>query len=394
MIVPKNIFILLCVVSLAVLHCVGEEESFEVLVVDPTDAPVAGAWIEGGIDWTRYRVYTDSNGVAVVPGHARGEHAIIMKDNFIPLFVERLDVRQYLIEPTQEQLRLIGETKGTAIIFDADNIVTLNYQGDYHVYTYDNQDVTEIASAILPATMKQFRLFGDTLWFTTHDDGIYVYSLTDILQPQLLFHLGITGYLGAFAVKDSIVVVCSRCYPGPLRVFSYSTSGQFQELASISEFIVDEMTIRGSYLIVVGGESSMPTVFDLTNPVQPILVYNGLEPGAETGLILDTILVVVPEYYFYTASVTVTYKLVRLTNPASPYFCGIFYADAWLYDIINNEYALGGYSGFYATAVLTGDIADGFTTVALITEAGEFDYGGSHPPYFLIHDQLWILEPR
>lgn len=387
----KNISYLLLIFLL--MSCGDREGSFEVKVVSPDESPIESAWIEGGFDWTWYRVFTDSNGVALVPGHARSEQATIMKDNFIPLFVERLDTRQYILEPTPQLLRLIGTAEGTAIIFEADNLVTLSYHGDYHVYTYDDQGVVEITTAVLPSTMKQFKLFGDTLWFTTHDDGIYVYSLADVLQPQLLFHLDITGYLDAFAVKDSIVVVCSSI-PGPLRIFTYSPSGQFQELASMSEFIADEMTIRDSYLILVGGEASMPTVFDLTDPVQPILVYNGLEHGAETGLILDTILVVVPEYYSYTTNVSVTYKLVRLTNPANPYFCGVFHADAWLYDIINNEYALGDHVGFYATAVLAGNITDGFTTVALITEQSYPSYGGSHPPCFLIGGQLWILEPR
>ena len=394
MMVLRNTFTLLCVVSLAVLCCTGEQEPFEVSVVDPNDAPVAGAWIEGGFDWTWFKVYTDSNGIALVPGHARGERATIMKDNYLPLLVEMLDIRQYILEPTPQLLRLIGTAEGTAIIFEVDNLVTLSYQGDYYVYTYDDQGVVEITSTVLPSTMKQFKLFGDTLWFTTHDDGIYVYSVADILQPQLLFHLGITGNLDAFAVKDSIIVVCNPHNPGPLRIFTYSPSGQFQELARMSEFIADEMTIRDSYLILVGGEASMPTVFDLTYPEQPVLVYIGLEPGAETGLILDTILVVVPEYHSYISNVSVTYKLLSLTNPANPYFCGVFHADAWLYDIINNEYALGDYVGYYVTVVLAGNITDGFATVALITEPFHPSYGGSRPPYFLIGDQLWILEPR
>jgi len=303
------------------LCCTDEENPFEVTVVDPNSAPVAGAWIQGGIDWDWYRVFTDSSGVAVVPGHARGERATIMKDNYLPLLVERLDTRQYVIEPTPQLLILIGEAEGVAIIFEPDNLVTLSCLCDYHVYAYDNQSVTEIASAILPSSMRQFQLFGDTLWFSTHDDGIYVFSLADILQPQLLFHLEITGYLSAFAVKDSIVAVGCRYEPNSLRIFSYSANGQFQELASISEFIIDEMSIRDNYLILAGGETSMPTVFDITDPSNPILVYNGLEPGAETGIILDTVLVVIPENYGYVTNVNLSYKLVRLTNPVNPHFC-------------------------------------------------------------------------
>ena len=129
----KNISYLLLIFLL--MSCGDREGSFEVKVVSPDESPIESAWIEGGFDWTWYRVFTDSNGVALVPGHARSEQATIMKDNFIPLFVERLDTRQYILEPTPQLLRLIGTAEGTAIIFEADNLVTLSYHGDYHVYT-------------------------------------------------------------------------------------------------------------------------------------------------------------------------------------------------------------------------------------------------------------------
>ena len=392
--VIKMAAIMITTITILFTFCTDEDALFEVIVVDPDSEPVRGAWVEGGFDWTWYKVYTDSNGVALVPGHARGEHATIMQDNYLPLSVERLDKREYVLEPTPQLLRSIGTAEGTALIFGADNLVTLDYQGDYHVYLYDNQSVTEIASAMLPGTMKQFKIFGDTLWYTTHNEGIYVYSIANALQPQLLFHLNISGYLDAFAVKDSIVVVCSPYSPGPLRVFSYTTSGQFQQIGSMSEFIADEMTVRDNYLILVGGEASMPTVFDLTDPTQPLLVYNGLEPGAETGLILDTMLVVIPESHSHISNVDLTYKLIRLTNPLNPYFTGTFPANAVLYDIINNEYAVGDYVAYYSIAVLAGTITDRFSTVALINEVGLTEYGGSRPPYFLINDQLMILEPR
>lgn len=379
------------IAALLFVCCTGEDSPFEVKVVDPDAMPIIGACIAGGIDWDAYSVLTDSMGIAVLPGHARNESAMITKDNFFPLYVQAIFPAQYTLEPTAHQLRLIGSASGTAIIFDETNLVTLDYSGSYHVYTYDDQSIAEVATASLPSTMKRFILRGDTLWYTTHADGIYVYSLSNQSQPQQLFHLAIDGYLQAFAIRDSILAV-GHPFGGPLRIFSYSTDGQFEQLASISEFVTHEMTIRDNYVILAGGESSMPTVFDITDPAQPVLVYNNLETGAQTALILDTILVVVPWEQWYVPNYTYTYKLIKISSPANPWSAGIFRADALLYDIIDNECAVGG--RYYGTAVLAGNITSGFATMALITAMHYPPYGGSRPPYFLIQGGLWILEPR
>ncbi len=205
----------------------------------------------------------------------------------------------------------------------------------------------------------------------------------------MLIHVEIPDNLGVFAVKDSIVAVGSE-YGGALRIFSYDNTGQAQELISISEFTIKAMDFIGNYLVVVDGKQNMPAVFDLVDPVRPVLVYNHYEPNAYTGFIRDTALIIVPEPYCYDDYI---YEFVDLSAPWNPSFHGAFTADAWLYDLFNGEYAVGYYKvPCKSTCILSGDIDNGFNTIAILPAWQTPVYGGGYPPYFILGDSLWILE--
>jgi hypothetical protein len=387
----KNTFYLLIILVFA--SCADKEGPFEIKVVSTDNVPIEGACIRGGIDWNYFNVQTDQDGMAILPGHARGENATIFKTNFLPEIVEYLAPAVYTLEPTSKSLRLIGEVEGGAIRFCSDTLTTITYQGNYHLYTFNDNGVTELASAQLPSCVKKFELFGDTLWFSTHDDGIYVYSLENSFNPQQICHLSITGYLKPFAIKDSIITICGSSGPGLLRIFSFTFDGQFQELASIGNFNVKDMIFISHYLILVGGEESLPTIFDLQDPEHPQLVYNGLEWAYQSGIILGTSLVLVPTSG--NAMGYVTYKLLDLSNPPSPHEEGTFVADAWLSDIINENTAVGRYYFDYteSIAILKGSITNSFSTVAIVSEGELWEgFGGSMPPYYIIGNNLWKLE--
>lgn len=375
--------------------CCEKEGPFEVTVVDPDSQPVAGAWIEGGMDWEFFSVQTDSEGVAILPDYARGEGAVIFKNNFFSLIVSSLTSTTYVLTHTLQELELIGEAKGRAIRFEPGIIITLGYTGDYHVYSYNDQGVNQIASAQLPSSVKTHRLFGDTLWFSTHDDGIYVYSLQDPYQPQQLFHLAITGYLGPFARKDTIVVVIDPWAPSPVRIFSFTYDGQFQELTTIGNFYVEEMTFIDHYLILVGDNTCLPTVFDLADPTQPILVYSGLEWEYQSGFLFNNYLIMIPNYA--SAAGLVYYTLKDLSDPTNPPIVGSCIADAWLTTVIDSNNAVGNYVFHERSfSILTGDVSTQFTTAVIVSES-RFYYaglGGARPPYYIIDDQLWKLKSR
>lgn len=401
--------ILLFVVVLLISECCKtsspekhDEGPFEVRVLTPSWQPVGGVTITGGIDWTTFRVETDTNGIAVLPGSAYGQGVLIYKNNFFPRFIESISPSSYLIAQTPKQLRLIGDIAGWSIRFDSSTIITVDYQGGYHVYSYSDQGISEMASAQIPSTIRDTQVHGDTLWFSTHEDGIYVYSLENPLNPLQLFHLDIPGYLGKFALKDGIVVVGSRSGPNPLRVYSYDTSGAFQEIAQFGYYSVEDIAFIGNYLIVVSMTfyNGLPGIYDLKDPANPSFVYEGVEPNYRYGFLYNNYVILVPESDPDLFKEDTVYKLIDLFDPAKLLAIGFFSADSRLLKIINDTAAVGRYNEWSgAISVLSGNITQGFRTVAITTDnpfsqSMFHQFEGCNPPYFIIGEQLWKLEER
>ncbi|UCG31324.1 MAG: hypothetical protein JSV53_05455 [candidate division WOR-3 bacterium] len=387
--------LVLTVAIMLTLCCTDEGGNFEVKVIDPDSMPVQGAWIEGGFDWDMYRSYTDSNGVAIIPDHGRNYSANIFKENFLPRYIESPSPGTYGIDPTEQRLRLIGDILGSAVVFDTDYIVAVSYDGAYSVYTYTDQSITLVSSVILADGARKFKRYGDILWFSTFDNGVFAYSLENILQPQLLIHVDISGYPGVLAVKDSIIAVGPQYGLGDLRIFSFDNAGHAQQLIGISQFVVDAMEFIGNYLVVVGGQASLPTVLDVSNPAQPVLVYSHYDASAYSGFIKDSMLIIVPERQWDEGSFwPYTYRWYDISYPANPSFGGSFTADSWLYDLVDGDYAVGLYGSYFVASILAGDHANGFSTIAIYPWHALGEYGGGNPPYFIIAERLWVIEPN
>ena len=371
------------------------EGQFEVKVLSSFGQTVEGATIEGGIDWEHFQVQTDSMGIAILPGSALGQGALIYRNNFFPQHVQSLSPTIYFITHTPKQFRFIGDIAGWAIRFDAGTLITVDYHGGYHVYSYNDQAIIEIASAEIPKCIRETQLHGDTLWFSTHDDGIYVYSLENPLNPQQLFHLDIPGYLGSFALKNEIIVVGNPWDRDLLRVYSYNTSGECQEIANFGNCFALKMAFISDYLIVVNYPDNLPAVFNLQNPAEPYPVYNGVEPDFASGFLFRNYLILIPLRELIGE--TTHYKLVDLSDPTNPLTTGYFSADSRL-EIINDTTAIGRYYSYSgAISVLSGGITWGFKTVAIITDdtflqSFLHEFEGCAPPYFIIGKRLWKLE--
>ena len=58
------------------------EPPFTVTVLSKEGEPVEGAILEGGFDWDWFRVETDDEGTAMVPGCGLGESTTIFKNNY------------------------------------------------------------------------------------------------------------------------------------------------------------------------------------------------------------------------------------------------------------------------------------------------------------------------
>jgi len=400
----KKLIFLIIIISLY-SGCEDSIGQFKVKVVTPNRQPVEGVTVEGGIDWESFQVKTDSRGIAILPSFAFNYDALIYKNN---LFPKRIDLSRfpfylpqntYIITPTPEQLKPIGDVEGWSIQFDQGILVTIDYQGGYHVYSYSSQGVLEILYIQLPASaIRDTQLRGNTLWFSTHDDGIYVYSLVDPFDPQQLYHLNIAGYLGKLAINDWVVVVGSGFDREVLRVYSYNTSGEIQELSRFGNHLGVNLNFRDDYLIVLDYHDNLPAVYDLHDPANPFLVYNGIEPDYWHGFLYENYLILRPKWELVGEKTN--FKIIDLSDPANPSTAGFFYADAQITQIIDENTAIGRYHIYSgATSILRGNIASDFKTTAIVTDnpwVQNFlhQFEGCSSPFFIIGKRLYKLEEQ
>ncbi len=270
----------------------------QITVLSQTGIPVEDATVEGGFDWTSYQVQTNDAGVATLPGTARGEMAVIYKTNFLPVIISIIAPNQYTLTETSMKLNLIGSVSGKAIRFRQNELITLDYGGTYHLYSYNDQSISETFNRHLhdsAVAIREIHLFGDTLWFTTHNSGVFVFSIQNPSSPIFLFQLPVPGYLGPFALKDSILVLGDQWNPGPLRIMVYYPSGECRELSRVENFLVRKMTRIDNAIILLGNYYCLPTIFDISNPSSPILLYNGLEWEYQTGLFYNNLTILTPK---------------------------------------------------------------------------------------------------
>jgi len=375
-----------------------------VKIVTPNRQPVEGITVEGGIDWEDFQVKTDSRGIAILPIFALYYDPLIYKNNFFP---RRIDLTRsafypppytYTITPTPEQLKPIGDVEGWSIQFDQGTLITIDYRGGYHVYSYSSQGIHQILSIQFPtSSIRDTQLRGNTLWFSTHDDGIYVYSLADPFDPQQLYHLNITGYLRKLAINDSFVVVGTSSRE-ELRVYSYNTSGEIQELSRFGNHLGVNLNFIDNYLIVLDYHDHLPAIYDFHDPANPFLVFDGIEPDYWHGFLYENYLILIPKWELIGEKTN--YKIIDLSDPANPSPAGSFYADSRLTQIIDENTAIGRYHIYSgATSLLRGNITSDFKTTAIVTDnpwVQNFlhQFEGCSFPFIIIGKRLYKLEAQ
>jgi hypothetical protein len=392
-------FIILCILcSLLIAGCqrdnpIESGPPFQMTIRDQDGHVVAGATIEGGFDQDLYSVQSNSSGVATLPGSARGKAALIFKTNYLPVRIDGLYPTSYTLRYTPRRLDLIGETRGQAISFGPAEISTIDGAGNYRVYSYTDQSVSlTFEQRLLDSTnaVREVQLHGDTLWFSTHDSGLYVFSLRVRTDPQLLFRLRVPGYLGAFAVKDSLVILGSPYVPGPLRFIDYSVDGTFHELSQIDNYWVRQMRLFENCLLLFGGYESLPTVLDVSNPTSPVIVYNGLEWNYQRAVIYGRQVILVP------GSQQGYYKALDFSNPRNPGLITAFGAGACLLGFSTDSIAYGYDYIHNSTYTLNkGEYhSEYFQTIATVSEGTYNGVGGTFHPYYIIGDRFWKLVNR
>lgn len=396
----KRVWLFIAVVSFLTSACTPtspgenpETGAFSVKVNSISGIALEGAAIEGGVDWESFSAKTDPLGKAILPAYASLQGAVIHLDNYFPVLVTLKRPYTYSLMPTPRRLRPLGGISGEAVRFETGLLTTVGYSGAYHLYAFDTAGVAEIATTQLSSkAIKQTRMVADTLWLATHDDGLYAYSLADPYNPQMIQHLDIPGNCAVFALNGNIVAVGDFGGQDSVRVFSFHDDGSFQELARFGDSYVVSLEFLGDYLVVGNNIDSHPTIYDLSNPTNPVLRYNDTEPDYWYGVLIGTQLVLNPR------ARNSDHKRIDLTNPASPQIAGVFPADSELICFPDATMAVGRYNLVgSAVTVLQGNFSIGYTTTAVVS--GESirlsnDFGGCAPPYFIIGNRLWILEDR
>jgi hypothetical protein len=364
--------------AISVSGCKNDGD-FRVRVMTPDGKPVAGALVSGGYDWDVFGDETDDAGT-------------ITKDNFYTTRVKVSPCTRYKFSPTPQSLKLIGDAAGTVVLFGAETLVTVGYQGQYRVYSYDDERVTAIDSAQLPFPVKYCLTQGDTFWYATHDSGLFAYSLRDPLHPEQLWHLPMSGYTGPFVIADSFVIMGNHWDAGPLEIFGYRPDGWIGLISSAGSQRVDKIALVSHYVVTLGTKSDLPVIFDIADIRNPREVYHGVQSDFWTGSVFRNY-IIMSGADWPTESDSTCYGVLDLTDPANPRNLGRFRTDSWFSAVIDESTVVGDYY-LHGTSVLKGGLTEGFRSIALasrLPNLGDYQYGGCSPPYFVLGDHLWKL---
>jgi hypothetical protein len=388
------------IAALAFLICACDDDGyhpigqFAVRVVDSGDSrPLAEARLHGGFDWEDFNVTTNSDGVAWLPNFAHEFTTTISRDDYFSIRVENIHSRTYAIGKTPLRLVSLGELHERenirAIRLRGDMLSTISYQGGYRVYEIGETGITELGAAQFESPVKDFKLFGDTLWYITHDSGVFVYTLEDLFAPRQLRHYDVSGYLLYFDRKDSLVAVGYD----DLRLYYCPPDGEARWLASLDMIGIRDAVLISDYLVVIGDyPAAFVKVFDLTDPAHPDLIRDIIYADYDR-VFLHGDSVVLGSWEPSEYSGLYDYSVIDLSDPANPQTAYSFTADGRLVDIVDDTLAFGNYIfDGDALTVFRRDAEFDFHAIAIRSHHFYYvEYGGASPPYFIIGRDLCKL---
>ena len=102
---------------------------------------------------------TNELGIAALPRTAMDQPGYLYLDGFFPSTATMRLNGRYTLGATPRRLRLIGDVEGKAVRFTAGLLSTLEYNGNYHLYAYDEQTVTEAETAAIRLAASSIRDF-------------------------------------------------------------------------------------------------------------------------------------------------------------------------------------------------------------------------------------------
>ena len=339
---------------------------------------------------------SDSAGNVYIPSRFLHRNAQIIADNFLEKVIARIEGGQYQLDPAPGKLRALGRVEGEMIRFETGYFFTLAADGTYRKYGLENDNVEEISAINLPGEMWSFKIYGDTLWVATKEDGLYLYSISNIDDPELVLHSDSLNYLIAIAQYDSMLATGSYYTgSGGLRILSCTPDGGFQQYSVINYIYYEKMEFLSGKLVLMGRDrTSYPTVIDIEDPANPQIVFSGMGYGHYGGVLYENHALIKVSGADYGL---ITYELVDLSDPSWPVIIREFSSPTTIEAMLDDSTAVSQYFSIYQPftggpfVVLRGNVDDGFEIegVVIFYETGEFQ--GGHPPYFVYDNKLWEL---
>ena len=197
--------------------------------------------VGGAVDWVNWQVETENRGIGITV-YARGDYL------FAPSYYQ---VRVYDISTPDELVYVTSFARGYTGEFYGDYYIgTYTYKGDILFGVYDISDINNITLAYewhvgddeLVCQGKGVDIQGNYMYVTDRYTGIYVFDISDILNPVLVEHvetielaeglLADGDYLYVGAAYEGGMVYAINQVPEPATVFcAFSGLAMFAGIA-------------------------------------------------------------------------------------------------------------------------------------------------------------------
>jgi len=361
--------------------------TFDVHVVSGrTKSPVVGAVLRGGEDWDSYVSTTDANGIAILPPQAARWFPTITANNHFPQ-TELHQVRnEYQLQRTLLHLTQVATVNGSLILQRDGEFSMLDYGGRYDVYRVTADSVYLEHSAQLAPVARGHIVRNDTLWYATHDSGVFVYDISELRAPRKLMHLEIPGYLWSLCLQDSVLFVANPWDDDNVRAYTWTSSGEYRLVGSFGpKVIVRKLFIHKGVLF--GQFNGAVTAWDISDPGHGVAVFHWSNPYASDWFQNGDSLVEVPQVslgdeYF-------AYKVLDIHDPLSPVWNGELNSWGVMNGFLADSLAFGKYSDQDALLSRSSD-PDSYYASAVVMPRYEPLLGDG----FLASDRLVVLGGR
>ena len=379
----------------------ANDSPFEISIVDKNVEPIKDAIIRGGLDWTDYTAFTNDKGIAVLPGYAVQYKAFIYCNNFYPFYDSIPDSHKLILRRTSRLFDSIGIVLGNAVIFNDNEIVTLDYIGNYRVYKYDDSHVENFFTLNLGDSVKAIthtELHADTLWISTHSSGIYSFIIGDNYKPRLISHYAVEGKIKYFLIRGEFILVAQHNY---LRVLSAGKENHYNEIQKLKTGPTTDfrdrqsLKIIGNYLFLISFTGQIE-IFDISDPSSYKLIWNEELVNYVDFLFYKTYLIRRLENKTDDWNANLQYNVMDIRNPEKPEDEEPFFCKAQIKGFTSDNCAYGFWCGNSLFTIADGSIDKGFKVNGIYTQEGDQtgyeELGGVHYPYYLFKGKLLKLK--